>query len=512
MPSDSDSIPLESWTSLHPAALAAARGALELGPAGEVAGERRRDLAAALAAANRSWGNPVEGPLERWLAGADAVVTGQQPGLAGGPLLTLVKACAVAAEVRRRREAGRQAVGFLWLATADDDLPEMGWARLAAGEEVVAYGEPEWGRGDKLGGRARLGDGLGTFLASVADRFPSDNGREAMELARSCFAPGACLGDATARFLARLLVGAEIVIVDSLEPELARAGADLIGRALEELPALWDALREGGEAMTARGWSSPLRISPGTLPLFRRVGDRREHVATAGGACPDQIRRDHERDPEGFVPNAWLRPLVQDVALGTAVAVLGGAELAYHLQTAPAREVLGFGRPEWRLRPHVTVVTAAERRLAAQLGVGPEAVLSRARPRHTLPGGGIRRRTASLRRALARHLADLEGAQRDEVTALAGDLEATRRKLDGALDWWEQRLDAAARTANDTEARRWARLQAFVRPEGRPQERHLSVLAAIVKLGVDWPARLAEAIDPAAPGMHLMFWREGGAW
>lgn len=505
-------MPLERWTSLHPAALAAARRELGTGATGTAATARSRTLADALARVNHDCGNPVDEVVGRWLDGADVVVTGQQPGLAGGPLLTLIKACAVVAEVRRLRAAGRDAVGFLWLATADDDLPEMGWARVAAGDDVAAYRETGWERGDRLGGQAVIGDGLAGYLDALADRFPSDNGREALELARRCYAPGTRLGDATARFFARLLAGTGIVFVDSLEPELARAGAELIGQALDQLPRLWEALQRGEEAMSDRGWSSPLRISPATLPLFRRHGDRRERVATADGVCPEDVRRDHDRAPEDFLPNAWLRPLVQDAALGTVVAVLGGAELAYHLQTEPVREVLGCHRPEWRLRPHVTVVTGAERRLAAQLGVGVEAVLDAERPRHTLPGGAIRERTDNLRRTLEDQLEQLEEVQRRELAALNGDLEATRRKLDGALEWWEQRLDAAARQADETSARRWARLRAFLRPDGEPQERQLSVLAPVLKLGVDWPALLAETLDPAAPGMHLLHRNEGGAW
>lgn len=512
MSPDACVVPLEDWTALHPAALAVARGELASPRAGTVATRRSPALAAALADANRRWGHPVDGPIGRWLAGAGVVVTGQQPGLAGGPLLTLVKACAVAAEVRRRRDAGADAVGFLWLATADDDLPEMRWARLAVGEGVAGYQEPDWERGGGVGGRARLSDGLDAFLDEIGDRFPSEHGREALELARSCFAPGEALGDAAARFLARLLSGLDVILVDSLEPELARAAREVTATVLDRLPDVWEALRDGEAGMAARGWPSPLRISPATLPLFRVAGDRRERVATSAGTCPAAVRRDHDAAPEQMLPNAWLRPLVQDAALDTGVAILGGAELAYHLQTAAVREVVGCGRPEWRLRPHATVVSAAERRLASQLGAEPADLLHRSRPRHTLPGGKTRNRTGRMRRALDAQLDQLAAVQSEEIAALTGDLQATRRKLAGALDWWEQRLDAAARQADETEAGRWARLRAFVRPDGKPQERHLSVLAPVLKLGVEWPGQLAAAIDPTAPGMHLLYWREGGTW
>ena len=150
--------PLAAWTSLHPAAIAWSERAVPVPEVNHEQLDRSATLAAALAATNARWGNPVDADLAAWLEGAEVVVTGQQPGLLGGPALTLVKACSVAAEVARRRVAGRSAVGFLWLATADDDLPEMRWARLPAGEALLVAREEGWQRGDALGGLAVLGD------------------------------------------------------------------------------------------------------------------------------------------------------------------------------------------------------------------------------------------------------------------------------------------------------------------------------------------------------------------
>ncbi|MGE5236628.1 MAG: bacillithiol biosynthesis protein BshC [Acidobacteriota bacterium] len=504
--------PVETWVSLHPAALAAAPR--ELAPIIPAAGPAPRSarLAAALGAANRRWGNPVDGELERWLAGAEAVVTGQQPGLLGGPLLTLVKACAVAAEVARRRAAGRDAVGFLWLATADDDLPEMGWARVAVGEEVLERKEDSWRRGDVMGGHAVLGRAASELLERIGEQLPAEHAQHSIELAAACYRPGTTLGEATACFLARVLAGSGVVLVDALEPELARAARPAVERVLERLPEIWAALADGGERFERRGWSVPLRITPQTLPLFVIEGERRRRLRTASGRCPDAVRDDLRTRPEQFAPNAWLRPIVQDAALGTALAILGGAELAYHLQTAGAREIAGLGRPAWRLRPHVTVVTSAERRLARQLRLVPDDLLRAALPGHLLPGKKVRKRTASLSGWLDRRVDALESLARAELPGLVGDLEATRRRLGAATQWLEERVVNAATKAAEVDGGRWRRLRAFLRPGGKAQERELSALAPLLRLGLAWPAQLIDALDPEQPGMHLLFWEEGGSW
>ena len=504
-------MPLGDWVSLHPAALAHTGGPWQP-PADGARRPRHAALAAALAAANERWGNPVAAELERWQAGAEVVITGQQPGLLGGPLLTLIKTCAVVAEVRRRRDAGRDAVAFLWLATADDDLGEMGWARLAVGEEVLEARERARARGGGTAGAAVLGPACAALIERLGDLGGSPHGREAAAFAAECYAPGVTLGEATARFLARLLRGAGVVIVDALEPELARAAADTVVAVLRRLPDANAALAAGAAAMGERGWRSPLTLTPQRLPVFRLHDGARQRLAAAGGACPDAVLREVEAAPERFAANVWMRALVQDAALGTATVLLGGGELAYHLQAAALWELAGLPRPEWRLRPHVTVVTAAERRLARQLRVEPQHLLHAALPRHLLGGTKVRRGVERLRRALAAPLAALDAATAAELPALKGDLDATRNKLEGSLAGLEQRAAAAAARTVEVDAGRWRRLAAFLRPHGRPQERELSVLAPVLRLGLDWPTQLAADIDPAHPGMHLLHWGEGGTW
>ena len=505
-------VPLEEWEPIHPAAAAFAVAESATAPGAAPRAARSASLAHALADANRRWGNPVDGELSRWLAGADAVVTGQQPGLLGGPLLTLVKAAAVVGEVRRRRTAGREAVGFLWLATADDDLPEMGWGRVAVGEELLEVREPEWTRAAALGGRTAVGSACEAFVDALRAKLPGENAAHALDLARRCYAPGTLLGEATATFLSGLLSGTGIVLVDALEAELARAAAATTGAVLEELPACWDAFAATAATFKARGWSVPLRISPQKLPVFRRSGNGREPVAAVKGACPAGVLAEHARHPERFVPNAWLRPLAADAALGTSVSILGGAELAYHIQTEGARAVAATARPEWRLRPHVTIVTPAERRLVSQLRVGTAEILHQGVPLASLPGKATRRRIAQMRAAMAKRMEGVSSSAREEIPGLVGDVEATDRKLEAAVAWLEGRLAAAAARDAETTMGRWRKVRAFLRPDGQPQERRLSVLAPLLKLGVEWPARLADSIDPGDPGMHLLFWGEGGPW
>lgn len=505
-------VSLAEWAPLHPAATAWVSGELRPSSSAGPTVPRSADLAEALGATNRSWGNPVDESLASWLKGAEVVVAGQQPGLLGGPMLTLVKACAVVAEVRRCQAAGRRAVGFLWLATSDDDLPEMGWARVTGGEDILHAHESSWSRGLMLGGRVPLGNACQELLSAAAAQGLGELGREAAELAAVCYVPGRPLGEATGRFLGCLLAGSGLVLVDALEPLVAVQGGEVTLRALQVLPRCLEALEVGATRFRESGWAIPVRPSRQRLPVFRVSGERREKLSSRDGVCPADVLAEVASHPERFVPNVWLRPFVQDAALGSTTVFLGSAELAYHLQAAELWPLLGARRPSWRLRPHVTVLTAAERRLISQLALEPGALLLARPPQAALPGRRTRNRVERLGRIVAKELARAAETARDDIPALGGDLDATSRKLMTSLSWLTDRIELAAQRSGQTQMARWRRLRAFARPGGAPQERALSALAPLLRLGISWPRNLIEALDPSDPGMHLLCWKDGGPW
>jgi hypothetical protein len=105
----------------------------------------RQELASGLATANAAYGHPETAELTRRLAdpATRVVVTGQQPGLLGGPLYTLSKAVAATLWAERLEEAGTPAVPVFWVATEDHDFREVSRAVFlaAGGPRMFALGE-----------------------------------------------------------------------------------------------------------------------------------------------------------------------------------------------------------------------------------------------------------------------------------------------------------------------------------------------------------------------------------
>src|SRR6185437_9230933 len=87
----------------------------------------RQEVAQALRAQNKLFGADasVEASLERFGAGAVAIVTGQQTGLFSGPAYTIYKALSALKLAADLTAAGTPAVAIFWLATEDHDLAEI---------------------------------------------------------------------------------------------------------------------------------------------------------------------------------------------------------------------------------------------------------------------------------------------------------------------------------------------------------------------------------------------------
>jgi hypothetical protein len=158
---------------------------------------------------------------------ARAVVTGQQPGVMGGPLMTLYKAASAIALARAiERQTGQACVPVFWLGSDDDDFAEVrdlsvlgaDLSRLDVSMDASAY-RPGLRVGDIDAVSARAA------WRAVAPVLPSGAGvRERLD---STLVGARDFGHAAARALVAATAG-KIAIVDGRASELRSAARDLL--------------------------------------------------------------------------------------------------------------------------------------------------------------------------------------------------------------------------------------------------------------------------------------------
>src|SRR5579885_3855722 len=103
--------------------------------------ERRAAIADLLLRQNRAFGagEKTITNIERLRNGANAVVTGQQVTLFGGPVYTLLKAATAIRKAKDATDAGHEHVPVFWMATEDHDLAEADHVLLPARHEMRKF-------------------------------------------------------------------------------------------------------------------------------------------------------------------------------------------------------------------------------------------------------------------------------------------------------------------------------------------------------------------------------------
>lgn len=449
----------------------------------------RRELAAALAAANRGYGHPAAGRLGESLADAATrvVVAGQQPGLFAGPLYTLSKAMAAARWAQALTDSGQPAVAVFWVATEDHDFDEAARVTVLASDGPRSFDlgeDPE--PLTPLGARS-LGPRVVEVLEEIRS-LPGGPGWGAWwDEVAAWYRPAARFGEAFCRLMVRILGERCPLLVDSQSPELKAAQRPWLARLVEGREELEEAYRAADGAIEGRGYDLQVTPQPGLSPLFLLDGGRRRRIEwvgrerwrlRGGDGSEAPVSRLLERiadNPITASPGVLARPAVQDAVLGTTLQVLGPGELSYMVQAAATHRVLGIDAPRVALRPQVLVLDERQLEKLGQTGLEPADLLADAESLdRRLAAGAGRDLTAPVRERFADELDRLEAAAVELDPNLESPWQKTRDHVLRALDTFTGKVTAAAARADELRRRRVEELRAACLPGGRPQERVIS--------------------------------------
>jgi bacillithiol biosynthesis cysteine-adding enzyme BshC len=316
--------------------------------------DRRKRVSDALERQNRQWG--VSGKtltsIARLRTGASVVVTGQQVGLFGGPLFSLLKALTAVKLAEEATAAGLDTVPVFWLATTDHDLAEVNHAAIPGADAALhTIATPSHGVEDAPVGMVTFGSEIDAAVQSAVDLLGTT---AATELLGDSYRQGETLGSSFARMFARLFAEWGVVLMDPSDALFHAQAAPIYHRAIEQAVALDEALLARGQELEAAGYHQQVKVTPSSTLLFTLRGGARipVHRRTNGHTNEvefliqqEKVSRQQLLDriaaaPQDFSPNVLLRPVVQDYLLPTLAYTGGSAEVAYFAQASVVYDAL----------------------------------------------------------------------------------------------------------------------------------------------------------------------------
>ena len=466
-------------------------------------------------------GDAVFANIGRLRGGARAVVTGQQVGLFGGPLLTLLKAATAVARAKQATDqTGVEHVPVFWLATEDHDLEEVDQVSLPTKHTLETL---------RAGLKAEVPVEVGGVVLGAEVEAVLERASELLEWSPVCDVLRefyvsrdgytATLGGAFARWMTRLFAEQGLIVLDAAGREFHAMGAPALKYAIEHAGELEQALLKRTAELEGAGYHAQVLVAAGHSLLFlidegtgarsalRRTGNG-EWKAGGRAYATEDLLGILEAAPERISPNALLRPVFQDVILPTAAYIGGPAEVAYFAQSAVVYEAV-LGR-----------VTPVQARFSATL---VEPAMAKVLDQHELRVMGVMTTREELAQRLGarampvagkRKLAAVGNAMDAELGALVEYLSSMDEslgrsaKVSGSKMLYQmnrlRRMAATFELQKEASLRKHADALALnLFPEGHPQERVVAGAWFLARYGDGLVERLVvEAAD--ACGGHVV--------
>jgi bacillithiol biosynthesis cysteine-adding enzyme BshC len=447
-----------------------------------------------------------------------AIVTGQQAGLFGGPMFTLLKALtALKLADRVRREHHVPCVAIFWIDAEDHDWDEVRAAAVL--DESLAPREvalpPRPSSDHSTVAAVTLDDSVVQALDALEQTLPNTEFRaQLINDLRSVYTPGRGMADAFAIWLERVLGDRGLIVYEAADPAAKPLACNVFTRELSMPGETARRAAAAGSDLVARGYHAQVQPQD-ALALFHLDGGRQPIRQDNGRFlvgdevfAPSSLVAKAADRPAAFSPNVLLRPIVQDTLFSTICYVAGPNELAYLGQLRGVYDHFGVPMPLMYPRTTATLLDSAAFRFLTKYNVPLEALQPQdesalnamlasqipATVNTSLDGADKVLEQAMTRVIEAMPALDptLEGAARSTLGRMQHDLQTLRSKT-----------IQAAKKRDETLRRQFTRTRSLVFPGGEPQERAVAFVSFLNQYGPALVQRLDEQL-PLALGQHWL--------
>ena len=450
---------------------------------------------------------------------AVTVVTGQQAGVFGGPLFTLLKALTALQLARRtERDLKVPTVAVFWVDAEDHDWEEVRSCTVLDAEfqpRTVTLPDLD-GAGELPIARLTLGPQVEQTIDELASILQqTEFTSQIIADLRAAWRPGTGMAQAFATWIETILGPHGLVLFDSSDAGAKPLVAEVFAKELASPGRTAALAADAGDALAARGHAPQVTLQPDSVSLFSLDGGRRpikrqgdQLMIGETAHTSEALSRDAAARPGGFSPNVLLRPIVQDTLFPTICYVAGPSELAYLGQLRGVYEQFGVPMPLMFPRSTATLLDSGATRFLEKYGVPfldlrtpDESALNRLLEAQ-LPASveqSLRDAASQTQQAMAR----VVEALRSLDPTLEGAAKTTLGKMDHELRSLHSKVIHAAKKRDETLRRQFVRAQAQAFPHGHPQERTLGVVYFLNKYGPGLVDLLLEEL-PIDPGQHWL--------
>ena len=450
-----------------------------------------------------------------------AVVTGQQLGIYGGPLYTVLKTISVIHLARQLEEAyDRPVVPVFWLADEDHDYEEIRSLTVLNNEtdEVERHNLPA--KDDELSTVAEMP--IPKQISELRKKlkgtlYDTDFTDELWDLLDNCFESGQSFRLSFGRFISKLFSKHGLVLAGSNHPNVKEHTAKLLQRSVDHATEIRESLEDQTTALAEHYHQQVTLYDSNLFYLDEDIGrtkiSRNSNGWHAGAARdwePGKLAEEITEQPEKFSPNVFMRPILQDLLLPTIGYVAGPGETAYFGQMKGMYDCFDLEMPIIFPRLSATIIEPAIDRIMNELPFEFHEFSQRI---EDLESNYVDRTEQRDLEALfsdwKEEIKELATSRKENISAidstLEGAVEKSTARYFGELDKLKGKVYRAVKKNDEIQLKRIARIKSNLFPQNGLQERVIAGIFFMNKYGIDiWDQLLESLADDETFDHHKL--------
>lgn len=438
-----------------------------------------------------------------------AIVTGQQLGLYGGPIYTVLKAISTIHLARQlEHRFDRPVIPVFWLADEDHDYDEVRGFHLLNDNELQRFELPPKENHLAPVAEIELPPKLDEVRNEVRESLhKTEFFDELWQLLDECFVPGNTFLDASGHFMSKLFSPHGLVLAGSNNKEVKALTGGYLKKSIAGADEIRGDLEQQTQALAEEFHQQVHLYDSNLFYLHKNLG--RKKIRRNGNGWKTnagskwqrgELINEIENQPEKFSPNVFLRPILQDALLPTLGYVAGPGETAYFAQMKKMYRSFDMEMPVIFPRLSATIVEPAIDRILNELPFEFHEYDNRI---EDLESAYVDRTQQTDINALfgewKKQIEQIAEPEKKKIADIDITLKASADKTTAfyfnELDKLKNKVYRAVKKQDEIQLKRIHRIQSNLFPENNLQERMIPCIFYMNKYGIDIWDKVLESLD-----------------
>ncbi len=445
------------------------------------------------------------------------IVTGQQLTIAGGPLFTVYKLLTAVHKARKLSEtSGVPVIPIFWLADEDHDFHEIAHLGIPFQQNWLNVTLSDDEESGKPAGIIKIKESWGEVYRKLDEALVQTDFKDDLtQLINNSYKLGKTHMEAFGGLISAIFAEYGVLLAGSAHPGVREELAPELKFLISKTTKIYEALESASQLVEER-YHRQAAVSQSNWFWIDETSQRvkmafHDEIWTAGDKefTTEALLSEIDKNPGCISPNVFMRPLLQDMLLPNAAYVAGPGEVAYYAQMRSLYAVCDMKMPVIIPRFSFTIFEPAVSRVFDEL---PFEFPEYANRIEDLEKAYIEKSNAldiqKFHDDFVKELAEVADARLQVISSfdasLVGTLERIKKEQESAVDSLRQKMMRAAKSKQDVQIKRLAKVQMMLFPNRNLQEREMASLYLLNKYGKHLLDTLLEVMNDRKPDHHFI--------